>query len=189
MFTGKLTRQEMEREHPLELAHIEVETGSARREVEVTKRKQIFIPVAGILTVALLAGVYSILTFEKTAIDTVPPVETFQVFSPLTPTPIPTAPPQPTLAVQPGGGALTWDGSVGAIFQQRCGSCHGSSGGFSAKTYADTIKGATSGPVIIPGNADTSPLVVLQAGDHPGKFTPSELDQIKAWITAGAPEK
>jgi hypothetical protein len=50
------------------------------------------------------------------------------------------------------------------------------------------MKGTTNGPVIIPGDADTSSLVVLQAGNHPGKFSQSELDRIKAWITAGAPE-
>lgn len=187
MFTGKLTRQEMEHEHPLELAAVEANQQTAK-EKDIANRRRIFIPIAGILTLALLAGVYSILTFEKTAIDTVPPVETFQVFSPLTPTPIPTAPPQPTLAAQPGAGSLTWDGSIGAVFQQRCGGCHGSSGGFAAKTYADTMKGTTNGPVIIPGDADTSSLVVLQAGNHPGKFSQSELDRIKAWITAGAPE-
>ena len=58
MFTGKLTRQEMEHEHPLELTAIESNAQQSVKQKEISRRRQIFIPVAGILTVALLAGVY-----------------------------------------------------------------------------------------------------------------------------------
>jgi mono/diheme cytochrome c family protein len=75
------------------------------------------------------------------------------------------------------------------LFQQRCGACHGSSGGLSVKSYADLIKGGAKGAVVIPGNADTSPLTVVQAGSHPGKFSAGEMELVKKWIDAGAPEK
>lgn len=68
--------------------------------------------------------------------------------------------------------------------------CHGTSGGVALDTYANTMQGSPAGPVIVPGNPDTSPLVALQQkGDHPGQFTPEELQQVIDWIKAGAPEK
>jgi hypothetical protein len=57
-------------------------------------------------------------------------------------------------------------------------------------TYADLMKGGAKGPAIVPGEPDNSSLVVLMAaGGHPGKFSPEELEQVKAWIAAGAPEQ
>ncbi len=156
-----------------------------------------FFPVAGVVSVLLLGLTIYFVTFEQTALATVPPAETAVVFSPQTPTPIPTAEPKATSAepnattapAQPGT-ALTWDASVGALFQTKCGACHGALGGFSAKSYADVMKGDANGAVIVPGSPDGSSLVTLQSGgSHPGKFTPEELAQVKEWIAAGAPEK
>ena len=190
IFTGKMDRQEMEHEHPLELNHLEAGAESTN-EAAVARRRRVYIPIAGVVTVALLVGIYTLLTFEKTSVATVPPVETVQVYAPQTPTPIPTALPLPTAVAQASGGAapMTWEGQVGGLFQQRCGGCHGSSGGLSVKTYADLLKGGAKGAVVIPGSADTSPLIVVQAGSHPGKFSADELALIKKWIDANAPEK
>jgi hypothetical protein len=63
-------------------------------------------------------------------------------------------------------------------------------GGLSLATYQDALNGGNSGPAIIPGDPDNSVLVLKQsAGNHPGQLTIDELDQVIAWIKAGAPEK
>ncbi|RME58400.1 MAG: hypothetical protein D6790_12035 [Caldilineae bacterium] len=89
MFTGWLTRHEMEEEHPLELA--ELEQGTAQPPVDealVARRRRIYIPVAFLFSVALLIGLYVFATFETTAITTVPR-QTVEVYTPATPTPAP----------------------------------------------------------------------------------------------------
>jgi hypothetical protein len=41
----------------------------------------------------------------------------------------------------------------------------------------------------VPGSPDESLLVtVQQAGGHPGQLTEAEIEQVIAWIEAGAPE-
>ena len=52
------------------------------------------------------------------------------------------------------------------------------------------MKGATDGPVIIPGDGANSKLIIVQsAGNHPGQFATDEIAKLIAWINAGAPEK
>jgi len=189
IFTGTLTREEMAHEHPLELEAIENGTApTPAPKIERNRRERIYLPIAAVLGVALMFGTYYFVTFEETAIATVPPVSAAPAFSPQTPTPFPTAAPT-AVPPTPANTSLTWNGAIGAAFQQRCGSCHGTSGEFSVATYADVMKGGAKGPAIVPGEPDNSALVVLMAaGGHPGKFSPEELDQVKAWIAAGVPE-
>ena len=83
MFTGKITEEEMVHEHPKELE--DIQAGGAKRVLDAAtlrKRQRIFYPIAAILTVALLAGVYGYVTAEKTALTTIPPIST-TVESPL----------------------------------------------------------------------------------------------------------
>ena len=194
MFTGKLTREEMEHEHPAELAMIE--TGQPQKPlqaVELKRRQHVFLPVAGVLSLALLAGLYGFVTYEETAITTLPRGETVQVFVPITPTPRPT----PTLAPTtiPGtvvAGADTWEGTYAELFRNRCSTCHGltSVGGLSLNDYESALKGGDSGPGIVPGDPDSSMIVqIQQAGGHPGQLTADEIDRVIAWIRAGAPER
>jgi hypothetical protein len=62
--------------------------------------------------------------------------------------------------------------------------------GLSLSTYPDALTGGNTGPAIIPGDPDNSVLIQKQsAGNHPGQLTIDELDQVIAWIKAGAPEK
>jgi mono/diheme cytochrome c family protein len=89
-------------------------------------------------------------------------------------------------------GAITWDGYFSGLFRNRCGTCHGITkvGGLSLSTYQDALKGGNSGPAIIPGDSDNSVLVQKQfLGNHPGQLTIDELNQVIAWIQAGASEK
>ncbi|NOH00883.1 MAG: hypothetical protein HND47_02335 [Chloroflexi bacterium] len=51
------------------------------------------------------------------------------------------------------------------------------------------MQGGDNGPVILPGNAADSPLVIVQSGDHFVNFTVEELQNVIDWITNGAPEK
>ncbi len=76
MFTGKLSREEMEHEHALELEAIE---SGAVQPVEdpaaVARRARAFIPLAVVIASVLLFGLYLFVTFEQTAIETVAAAE------------------------------------------------------------------------------------------------------------------
>lgn len=192
MFTGELTREEMEQEHPAELAQID--SGRTREEASpevIRRRERAFIPASVALSLLLGFGLFKFITFEETAIKTVPPAESAPVFVPQTPTPAPTLPPTPT----PGEvivAANSWDGGFEALFRNRCGTCHGvtSVGGLSLASYAQALKGGKSGPAIVPGDPQSSILVEVQsAGGHPGQLNEEELEQVIEWIEAGAPER
>jgi hypothetical protein len=189
MFTGYLTREEMEDEHPVELDHLE--SGQVRQPpaaVALQRRRRIFIPVASILAVAMLAGLVAFVTFEQTSIKTIPPGETAPIFVTRIPEPSPTLPPTPTAAVFMGE---SWTGGFDNLFRNRCGTCHGqtSVGGLSLATYEQALAGGMDGPAIVPGSPEESLLItVQQAGGHPGQLTEAEIEQVIAWIEAGAPE-
>jgi cytochrome b subunit of formate dehydrogenase len=205
MWTGRLTEDEMLHEHPLELA--DIKAGAAERPHDpaaVRKRQMIYIPVAAILSAIMLAGVYGFVNTEQTALETVPPQpEAVEVFVPQTPTSLPTPIPSPTplppgitpTAIAPSANAegLTWDSGVAEIFGAKCAMCHGAASpmaGLNLSSYADAMKGSANGPVIVPGDAAASKLVIVQsAGNHPGQLLPEEIANIMAWINAGAPEK
>lgn len=189
MFTGKLTEEEMEHEHPAELDAIRSGTAHRPPPPEVVRqRERIFYPLAGVIVLVLGYGLVRFVTFEETAITTLPPGETAPVFVPITPTPLPTLTPLPE-------GALnfdSWEGGVSVLFENRCGSCHvqGSFGGLSLATYQDALEGGLSGPGVVPGDPDNSVVVQIQAaGGHPGQLSPDELAQVVEWIQAGATEQ
>ncbi|MCX6067979.1 MAG: cytochrome b/b6 domain-containing protein [Chloroflexi bacterium] len=187
MFTGKLTHEEMEHEHPAELATIESGKHAKPIPPAVLRTRQIiYAPVAVIITVVFGFGLYNFISSETTAVTTLPTGETVPVFAPLTPTPAPPTPTSPPVA------ALTWDAFAGPLFQQKCAACHGATAmaGLNLSTYATTLKGSTNGPVIVAKDSANSKLIQKQAaGGHPGQLTPEELDMVKQWIDAGAPEK
>jgi formate dehydrogenase gamma subunit len=196
MFNGYLNEEEMLTDHPIELADIKAGLAETHLpEKLIVQRQRIFWPVYGIAGAVLLFGIYSFVTFEQTAIATAPPAETVVVYAPLTPTPLPTLPPtatpQPTQAGATAAPA-TWEGGVGALFQQKCIGCHGPnllSGGLNLSSYASARAGGNSGPGIVPGNPDGSLIIQKQsAGNHPGQFSDQELELIRQWIQAGAPE-
>ncbi len=97
IFTGKLTHEEMQEDHPLELARIEAGLDGPPLAPEVkARRERIFIPIATVLVIALLFGLYQFVTFEQTAITTLPQRATVIAFVPATATPTPTRPPTAT---------------------------------------------------------------------------------------------
>jgi Planctomycete cytochrome C len=151
----------------------------------------VYFPIAAIIALAMLTGVYGFINIESTVVTEIPPVSTVTIFDPQTPTPLPTVPPTPTAeAIAPG--ALTWDAYPSPVFKAKCAACHGAAklGGLSLQTYADALAGSKNGAVIIPGDSAGSPLIVIQtAGGHAGQLSADELAKIKEWIDAGAPEK
>jgi hypothetical protein len=212
MFTGKISEGDMLHEHPLELA--DIKAGLTDRPVDpvtLRRRQQIYLPIAALLALFMLGGIYGFVNAEQTALTTTErQVPTVIVFVPQTPTPAPTLTPtkpatatsavvaSPT-AAQAGtettpaiASSLTWDNAIGTMLQTKCGMCHGSAAtaGLDLSTYATAIKGGTSGPAIVPGDAANSLIVKKQqAGGHPGQLTPDEIAQLIEWINAGAPEK
>jgi hypothetical protein len=190
MLTGKLSREEMEEDHPAELAMIEA--GQAPQPPPpsaLQRRRRYFIPIATVLTGALLFAVYKFVTFEQTAITTLPPAERAPVFVPQTPTPAPTRAPTTTPA---GVEALSWQGGIQALLRNRCDTCHGTTavGGLSLATYEGALEGGESGPGIVPDFPSESLVVQVQEqGDHPGQLSDEELGRVIEWIEAGAPER
>ena len=85
----------------------------------------------------------------------------------------------------------TFDTYVGPLFAAKCTACHGEDSpqkGLDLSTYAGVMKGGDSGPAIVEGDSAGSHLVEVQSGSHFATFSAEELDVIKIWIDAGAPE-
>jgi cytochrome b subunit of formate dehydrogenase/mono/diheme cytochrome c family protein len=191
MFTGYMSREAMLEEHAAELKQIEAgQAGIVAPEPERKRRAALYIPVATVATVAMLGLVYWFVTYEDSARDitTIPPVEQVAVFVQQTATPAPTATTAPTAAPTTagqasGGATLSWEGGLKDVFEQRCGSCHGTMGGFNARAYVEVLKGVN------PGDPDNSVVVESQKVKHPGNFSDEELQQVIEWIKTGAPEK
>ncbi len=190
MFTGKLTEEEMLEEHPLELA--DIKAGVAERPLDPEKtaqRRRVFLPIYAVSALVMLTGIYFFVTFEETAITTLPPAERVSVFVPLTPTPLPT--PLPTRTPPPDAGR-SWEAGIADLLAERCGTCHGQTalGGLNLSTYQSALQGGNAGPAIVPGDPETSLLVSVQsAGDHEGQLSEEELELVREWIAAGAPEQ
>lgn len=219
MFDGHLTEEQMLDEHPLELAEIKANAVQrpARRQVPRWESK-FFIPsnvaappltsqqritysvVSGLVVLVMLAGIYFFISYEDSAITTVPPIERVEVFAPLTATPLPTPVPSPTprptstpLPTPAPDAKLTWQDGPADILAQKCGACHNDAarlGDLDLGSYQAALEGGVSGPVIEPGDPSASSLVTLiEAGEHPGQLDDSELERLRQWIADGALEE
>lgn len=196
MFTGYMSRAEMERYHPLELEAIE--SGEPRRETDpaaIRERAKRFFPVFSVFAVVMLLGIYFFISFENTAIETVVPPEQTEVFVPVETTST-TAGPATTTTV-PGttttvpSGEVTWD-AVAGLFDPACTSCHGANlqtSGLSLASYDAALAGGSRGPGIVPGDPEASVIVqIMAAGGHPVTLSAEDLATLREWIAAGAPE-
>lgn len=93
---------------------------------------------------------------------------------------------------------VNYKDNVAGIFQARCNACHNNDkqkGGLVLDNYGAMMKGGGSGKVIEPGDPDNSRLYLLITHAEEPKMPPmqpklpdAELNVIKAWIAAGAPE-
>jgi len=216
MFTGMLTREEMEHEHPAELAMIESDKQPEPIPAEVIKKRQrVYTPMAVTLLVLYSIGFYLFIGYETTALaepvlgetaqafvrQTATPTVTSAPTLPPTETPVPTATKVVSASEEPSAapetdaatGLLTWDGQIGSLFVDRCATCHGSmaSGGLNFSTFADVLTGGANGPMFIAGDAANSLIITkFESGGHPyAELTSDELALIADWINAGALEK
>ncbi len=100
-------------------------------------------------------------------------------------------PSQPTQEIDLSGN-LTYQETIQPLFQTRCGGCHGDGGinDLNLITYITAMAGGVDGAVIIPGDPDGSILIQRQSEDTPhfGQLTPEELQTVRDWIKAGAPD-
>ncbi len=88
------------------------------------------------------------------------------------------------------------------IFLLRCNACHGATyqeGGLDLRSRASILKGGESGPALVPGDPEKSLLFQkIHDDDMPPEenrgtagiedVTPEEMETIRNWIVAGAPE-
>ena len=203
MFTGQMSEEDMLHEHPLELA--DIKAGLYNRPIDpavLRKRQRVYIPIAAVLAVLMLGGVYGFVNAEDTALETTERmIPTIEIYVPQTATPAPTQTPTPIpLPTEPVTGtqqpasasAPTWDGEIGAIFSAQCSMCHGekASGGLNLLTYASVMQGGSNGPVVIPNDSGSSILISNQAaGGHFAQLSTEEIVRIVQWIDSGALEK
>jgi hypothetical protein len=103
---------------------------------------------------------------------------------------LPVSTPEPTMA--PVIGNPTFNANIGPIFVAHCIVCHsgpGATAGLDLSTYTSVIKGSVNGPVIVFGNSAGSKLVQIQNSLHFANLSAAELELVKRWIDANAPEK
>jgi nitrate/TMAO reductase-like tetraheme cytochrome c subunit len=102
--------------------------------------------------------------------------------------------PEPAPAVEiPAEEPLTYNDTIGPLLQARCAACHGGEApvvGLDLTSYATAMKGSANGLVILPGEAQNSPLVIKQSSEQPHftQLNPDELQLLVDWIQSGAPE-
>ncbi|MCA9951843.1 MAG: NapC/NirT family cytochrome c [Anaerolineales bacterium] len=87
----------------------------------------------------------------------------------------------------------TYEGVFAAMFNGRCLFCHAgqeAEAGLDLSSYASLMVGGENGPVILPGDPANSLLIQRQSEsrEHFGQVLDDELEALKAWIAAGAPE-
>lgn len=192
MFTGRMDVEAMAEEHGEELERIRAgQIPPLPSPAEQRSRMRIFAPVAAVVTLALLGGIYWFVTVEQTSITTLPPEQRAAVFEPQTPTPFPTPEPTPTMsqsqiaaATEAASVPVTWEASVGELLIAECASCHGTMGDYSVESYDEAVTAVT------PGDPDASSLVRVQReGGHPGQLNSDQLNRIIEWIQNNAPEQ
>jgi hypothetical protein len=93
---------------------------------------------------------------------------------------------------------VTYDDQLAPILRQRCSSCHNPTAkkaDFDVTSYSSLMKGGSSGPVIEPGEPDSSHFFALVSRQsepfmpqNADKLPDGEIDLIKRWIAGGALE-
>jgi mono/diheme cytochrome c family protein len=89
--------------------------------------------------------------------------------------------------------SVSYSKDVYPIFEASCIKCHGVdkvSRGLDLTSYEKTMTGSVKGPVVLPGDADNSPLVKLSVeGKMPkqgAKLTPEQIEIVRNWVLQGA---
>ncbi len=189
MFTGVLTREEMEEEHPLVLLQ-GLEPPRIPEEKRAIRRRWFWVGY-GLFALLWLLGTYWFVTAEVTAVSQPPPlpeIVNLQVYQLPTPTPLPPL----ALPVNAVPAKPTWHEHIAPLLSRRCAYCHPRRHGFHAfdvTSYESTLRGGISGPAVNPGHPAVSPLWFWpQREDHPVHWTPEEAALIWRWIESGVPK-
>jgi len=110
------------------------------------------------------------------------------------PLPARTVPPMPLPTLEPSA-SPTFKRDIQPIFTRACVRCHGGAAGLWLDRYEGVMTGSARGPVVIPGNPEASELYrritgrsqpAMPLGGPP--LSPEEIERIRRWIAAGAPE-
>ncbi|MCE9561823.1 MAG: PSD1 and planctomycete cytochrome C domain-containing protein [Planctomycetes bacterium] len=91
-----------------------------------------------------------------------------------------------------------FENKIRPILVEHCYSCHGEKkdkGGLRLDTRAAVLKGGDSGPAVVPGKPEASPLVKAVKFTDPhlqmppkGKLTPEQIAALTDWVKDGAPD-
>lgn len=92
------------------------------------------------------------------------------------------------------GAPRTYEGTFKAIFDGRCVFCHSgpdAKADLDLSTYQGILQGGKHGPGIVPGDLDASLIWQRQTRRkaHFGQMLDDELEALRDWILAGAPER
>lgn len=100
-------------------------------------------------------------------------------------------PPPVETPLPPVVGVPTYAANIQPLFESVCVPCHGDNkaGGLTLITYEGVMAGGANGPVVVPGDSDASRLIQVQSEAHFANLTAEELELVKQWIAAGAPEQ
>jgi nitrate/TMAO reductase-like tetraheme cytochrome c subunit len=99
--------------------------------------------------------------------------------------------PAPTPTAGPAVENPTYDANVGALMTAKCAACHNETtlaGGLDVSTFDALMLGGKDGEVIVRGDPAGSLLMAVQAGQHFANLSAAELEIVRVWIEAGAPE-
>jgi cytochrome b subunit of formate dehydrogenase len=189
MFTGYLSRKDMQKFHPLVVEDGTGQVSSPKSEKGYQRRRRAFFITYGIFAIIMLGSIYLFVAAEQTAQspEVIPDLQGIEIYSPLVPTPFPDN--VSPLAVYQGE---TWDEPIGEMHASRCGDCHNpqnAQSNLDLTSYQGALRGGDSGAAIIPGASGVSLSIVWQSShDHPGVWSPLEIAIIRAWIDSNAPE-
>ncbi|MGD2058521.1 MAG: NapC/NirT family cytochrome c [Anaerolineales bacterium] len=88
---------------------------------------------------------------------------------------------------------LNYSETVGPLLSANCSGCHdeGALAGLNVTTYSSLMEGGQDGPVIVPGDPDGSLIIQKLSGPTPhfAQLSDQELEFLRQWIEAGAPQE
>jgi hypothetical protein len=100
---------------------------------------------------------------------------------------------EPPVPQPPPRDPLTFERDILPLLRESCFRCHGvqqKKGRLDVRTYTALMKGGKSGPGVVPGKPDESPLYEsIASGSMPPsnrKFEAANLERIREWILQGA---
>ena len=93
------------------------------------------------------------------------------------------------------GESALFEQNIRPLLESKCLRCHDAKvrkADLDLSTHASILKGGESGPVVVPGKPDESPLYEmvrdgLMPADKKNKLTPEQVESLRRWIEAGAP--